>query len=156
MNNNDILRSIRFTFDFSDNRMIDLFALGGLPVTRATISSFLKRDDDPDFKSLHDDDLARFLNGLIIQNRGEREGDQPKPEKTLTNNMILRKLKTALNLKDDEILDILRLVDRNLSKHELSAFFRNPTQPQYRACKDQVLRNFLQGIQLRYRPEKPS
>jgi uncharacterized protein YehS (DUF1456 family) len=40
-----------------------------------------------------------------------------------------------------------------LSKHELSAFFRNPTQPQYRECKDQVLRNFLMGLQMKYRPK---
>lgn len=152
MNNNDILRSIRYTFDFSDNAMIDLFGLGGETVTRADVSNWLKREDDPDYKGLHDIDLAIFLNGLIIHKRGKKEGDQPVAEKTLNNNMIFRKLKIALNMKDEDILDILSQVDRHISKHELSAFFRNPSQPQYRPCKDQVLRNFLQGIQLKYRP----
>ncbi len=152
MNNNDILRSIRYTFDFSDNGMIDLFGLGGETVTRADVSNWLKREDDPDYKGLHDIDLAIFLNGLIIHNRGRKEGDQPVAEKTLNNNMIFRKLKIALNMKDEDILEILSKVDRHISKHELSAFFRNPSQPQYRPCKDQVLRNFLQGIQLKYRP----
>lgn len=152
MNNNDILRSIRYTFDFSDNVMIDLFGLGGETVTRADVSNWLKREDDPDYKGLHDIDLAIFLNGLIIHKRGKKEGDQPVAEKTLNNNMIFRKLKIALNMKDDDILDILSQVDRHISKHELSAFFRNPSQAQYRPCKDQVLRNFLQGIQLKYRP----
>lgn len=152
MNNNDILRSLRYTFDFSDNAMIDLFGLGGETVTRADVSNWMKREDDPDYKGLHDIDLAVFLNGLIIQKRGKKEGDQPVAEKTLNNNMVFRKLKIALNMKDEDILEILSQVDRHISKHELSAFFRNPTQPQYRPCKDQVLRNFLQGIQLKYRP----
>lgn len=156
MTNNDILRSIRFTFDYSDNVMMDVFGFGGKSVTRAEVSNWLKREEDPDFKGLHDIDLAVFLNGLIIKNRGKKEGDQPVPEKSLNNNMIFRKLKIALNLKDEDILEILSHVDRVISKHELSAFFRNPSQPQYRPCKDQVLRNFLQGIQLKYRGEKPS
>ncbi len=155
MTNNEILRSLRYTFDYGDNGMIDIFGLGGEIVTRAEVSNWLKRDDDPDYKGLHDIDLAIFLNGLIILNRGRKEGDQPVAEKTLTNNMIFRKLKIALNMKDEDILEVLSHVDRHISRHELSAFFRNPTQSQYRTCKDQVLRNFLQGIQQKYRREKP-
>lgn len=156
MTNNDILRSIRYTFDYSDNAMMDIFGLGGKSFTRADVSNWLKREEDPDFKGLHDIDLAVFLNGLIIKNRGRKEGDQPVAEKSLNNNMIFRKLKISLNLKDEDILEVLSQVDRHISKHELSAFFRNPSQPQYRPCKDQVLRNFLQGIQLKYRGEKPT
>lgn len=152
MTNSDVLRSIRYTFDYSDNVMIDIFGLGGKTVTRSDVSNWLKREDDPDCKGLNDIDLATFLNGLIIQKRGKKDGDQPVAEKTLNNNMILRKLKIALNMKDEDILNILSHVDKHISKHELSAFFRNPTQPQYRPCKDQVLRNFLQGIQLKLRP----
>ena len=68
--------------------------------------------------------------------------------------MIFRKLKIALNLKDEDILEILKLVDLRIGKHELSAFFRNPSQSQYRPCQDQFLRNFLHGMQLKYRIEK--
>ena len=151
MKNNDILRRIRYTFDFNDTKMMELFAAADYPATRAQISDWLKKEDDPDFKSLHDKYLAIFLNGLINDRRGKREGPQPKPEKTLTNNIILRKLKIALNLKDNEILNMLSLAGLRISKHELSAFFRKPDQRQYRECKDQVLRNFLHGMQIRYR-----
>jgi uncharacterized protein YehS (DUF1456 family) len=147
MNNNDILRSLRYTFDFNDSEMIDLFGLGGKSVNRADVSNWMKREDDPAYKSLHDIDLAVYLNGLIIHRRGPKESGLPVAEKTLTNNMILRKLKIALDMKDDDMLQILGEMDRKISKHELSAFFRNPTQPQYRPCKDQILRNFLQGLQ---------
>lgn len=122
MNNNDILRRIRYTFDYGDNKMIDLFGSGGKQVTRAEVSDWLKKEDDPECKELGDEQLAAFLNGFINEKRGKKEGPQPEPEKKLNNNIILRKLKIALNLKDEDMLEILDMVDFRLSKHELSAF----------------------------------
>ena len=150
MNNNDILRRLRYTFDFSDSKMIEIFRLGGNQVTRAEISDWLKKDDDPDFKEIYDNQLAMFLNGFIIDKRGKKDGEEPKAEKRLNNNIVFRKLKIALNLKDEDILEILELADFKISKHELSAFFRNPTQNQFRPCKDQILRNFIAGMQIKY------
>jgi uncharacterized protein YehS (DUF1456 family) len=151
MQNNDILRRLRYTFHLTDTHVMELFALGGCVANRETISNWLKKEDDTDFVSIYDIDLAAFLNGLIIQKRGKKEGENPKPEKSLNNNIILRKLKIALQLKDDDILHILNLADFKFSRHELSALFRKPDQEQYRLCKDQVLRNFLMGLQLSYR-----
>ncbi len=151
MKNNDILRRLRYTFDFTDSKMMSLFALGGEEVTREQVSDWLKKEEEPDFKSLHDVKLAVFLNGFINDQRGKKEGEQPKPEKNLNNNMIFRKLKIALNLKEEDILAIFDLVGMKISKHEISAFFRSPEQSQYRLCKDQILRNFIQGLQLKYR-----
>lgn len=151
MKNNDILRRLRYAFDFTDSKMISLFNLGGEEVTREEISDWLKKEDDPAFKSLHDIKLAVFLNGLINDRRGKKDGEQPKLEKELNNNIIFRKLKIALNLKEEDILAIFSLVGMNISKHEISAFFRSPEQHQYRLCKDQILRNFIQGLQLKYR-----
>lgn len=155
MNNNDILRRIRYTFDLNDKKMIQIFGLADHETTREEVSNWLKKDDNPDQKSLYDIDLARFLNGFINLKRGKREGEQPKPEKSLNNNIIFRKLKIALNLRDDDIIAILKLVDFKVSKHEISAIFRKSTQSQYRLCKDQFLRKFLHGLQLKYRVEKP-
>ena len=103
---------------------------------------------------LNDNQLAIFLNGLIINNRGKKEGEQPIAESRLNNNIILRKLKIALNLKDDDIIDIMSLVDLRVGKHELSAFFRNPNQSQYRTCHDQFLRNFLLGMQIKFHKDR--
>ncbi|MEX0882982.1 MAG: DUF1456 family protein [Cyclobacteriaceae bacterium] len=151
MNNNVILRSLRYTFDYGDDRMIKIFELAELKVSRAEVSDWLKKEDDPDFKSINDLYLASFLNGMIIFHRGKKEGALTVPEKRLNNNLVLRKLKIALNLKNEDILDILESVDRHLSPHELSAFFRKPDQTQFRLCKDQIMRNFLHGLQLKYR-----
>jgi len=149
--NNDILRRIRYIFDFNDNKMIAVFSLADYKVTREQISDWLKKDDDPAYQPCSDTQLAIFLNGLINDKRGKKEGAQPEPEQHLTNNIIFMKLKIALNLKADNVLEILSLVDMNISKHELSAFFRKTDHKHYRKCKDQILRNFLKGVQLKYR-----
>ncbi len=153
MTNNDVLRKIRYTFDYSDDQMIKLFKQGELEVTRAQISDWLKKEEDPDYKNIMDKHLAHFLNGFIIEKRGKRDGPAPVAEKTLTNNLILRKIKIALNLKVEDMIAIYDEQDFTISKHEISAFFRKPTQSQYRLCKDQFLRNFLMGMQKKYRPE---
>ena len=95
--------------------------------------------------------VGEFPNGLICDKRGKKEGPQPTPEKRLNNNLIFLKLKIALNLQADEVYEILERADFSLSKHEISAFFRKPDHKNYRSCKDQVLRNFLKGLELKYR-----
>lgn len=159
MTNNDVLRRIRFIFDFNDDKMINLFKQANYDVTRAQISDWLKKEDDSAFQVCSDSVFATFLNGLINDNRGKREGPQPVPENKLTNNIIFNKLKIALNLKAEDILNILESVEIRISKHELSAFFRKQGHKHYRVCKDQVLRNFLNGLQQKYRsneePETP-
>lgn len=137
--------------DLGDKEVIALFAQGDQRVTRAQVIAWLKKDDDPDYQRCSDPMFASFLNGLITQRRGDKKGPQPKPEISLNNNIVFRKLKIAFNLKTEDILAILSLADVNISKHELSAFFRRPDHRHYRDCKDQILRNFLTGLQIKYR-----
>jgi len=151
--NNDILRRIRYIFNYNDNKMIAIFALANYQATREQVSDWLKKEDDPAYKNCPDTQLAIFLNGLINEKRGKKEGPEPVPEKKLNNNIIFRKLKIALNLTNDEVLNILSLANLPISKHELSAFFRRMDHKHYRVCKDQILRNFLNGVQIKYRPE---
>ena len=154
MNNNDILRRLRYSFEFSDSKMISVFGLANLKVNREQISDWLKKESDPAYKECSDTQMATFLNGLIIEKRGKKDGKQPVPEERLTNNIIFTKLKIALNLKAEDVIDIMDLAEFKISKHELSAFFRKPGNRHYRTCQDQILRNFLKGTQLKYRPDK--
>jgi uncharacterized protein YehS (DUF1456 family) len=154
MTNNDILRRIRYAFDYSDPIMISIFELAGHQVTREQLKGWLKKDDEPEFQSCHDVDMALFLNGLINYKRGKKEGPQPEPEKRLTNNIIFMKLKIALNFQADDIVELIERAGLSISKHELSAFFRRKGHKHYRECKDQILRYFLQGVLLKYRKEK--
>jgi len=151
MTNNDIIRRLRYSFNLNDDTMIKLFALANLKVTREQVSNWLKKDEDPTFKEIYDVELATFLNGFITYKRGVQENKKTINEKKLNNNTILRKLKIALNLKDTDMLEIFYLANIIISKSELSAFFRKPSQNQYKVCKDQFLRNFIHGLQIKYR-----
>jgi uncharacterized protein YehS (DUF1456 family) len=70
--------------------------------------------------------------------------------------IIFRKLKIALNYRDEDILNVYELMNFQISKHELSAFFRKPDHQHYRLCKDQFIRNFLQGLQMKYASDRLS
>jgi len=72
----------------------------------------------------------------------------------MTNNDILKKLRVALQLRDDEIVEILQLVDFRISKSEIGSFFRNENHPNYKECGDQILRNFLNGLVIHFRGTK--
>lgn len=152
MGNNDILRQLRYIFNLNNKEMMEIFQLGDMEVTEEEVVSWLKKEEEETFTILPDLSFAHFLNGLIISKRGKKEGPSPTPEKNLNNNIIFRKLKIALQLRDTDILNLYKSVDLRLSKHELSAFFRKPTQSQYRECQDQFLRNFLYGLKKKFRP----
>lgn len=135
--------------------MVAVFAEAEKVVTREQVSAWLKKDDQPGYEECSDLMFASFLNGLVVQKRGRKDGLLPKPEEKTNNNVAFRKLKIAFNLQAEDILSILSLVDVSISKHELSAFFRRTDHKHYRDCKDQILRNFLMGMQIRYRGEAP-
>lgn len=150
MNNNDVFRRIRYIFGYNDVQSIGIFALEECKVTRNQVCSWLKKEKDEGYVEMPDVELARFLNGIITVKRGKK-GDKPNvAESMLTNNVILRKLRIALNLRDEDMIEIFMLADMKISKPELSAFFRSPDKSQYRLCKDQFLRNFLFGMQKKY------
>ena len=132
INNNDVLRRIRYTFDLDDAEMIRVFGLAGQDVSRAQVSDWLKRDEDEAFATLDDLGLATFLNGFIIRQRGRREGPQPKPESELNNNLILLKLRIALNLQADDVLELIRSDELEFSRHALEV-------PQMTAVGSQVV-----------------
>ncbi|MFT6845049.1 MAG: hypothetical protein ACJAUV_001239 [Flavobacteriales bacterium] len=154
MTNNDIIKRIRYTFDYNDEQMIAIFGLAGLVTTRPEVVNWLKKEEDEYYVNLPDKRLAYFLNGLIIKHRGAQDGKIPEAESKMNNNLVLRKLKIAFTLTDDDVLEILTLVNFHFGKHELSAFFRKPGHGKYRECKDQVLRNFLHGLQIKHQEKK--
>jgi len=154
MTNNDILRRIRYILDFDDMKMIETFAMADIEIRRGHIVSWLLKEGEHSYQECNDKMLATFLNGLISMKRGKKKGLQPKPENSLTNNLILKKLKIALNLQSEDIIEILALSDFELSAPELSSFLRKPGHRNYRVCKDQVLRNFLMGLQIKLRDKE--
>ena len=154
MRNNDLLRSLRWTIDASDRAMVELMVLGGLPetqVSRDAVAAWLTRDEEPGWEACPDAVADAFLIGLIVQRRGPSDRT-PDPASRLNNNTILKRLRVAFMLRDEDVADILKLAGFPMSKAEISALFRTEGHPNYRPCGDQVLRNFLRGLSLRVRP----
>ena len=141
-------------FDFSDPVTLSIFKLGGYEGNKEELRTWLAREEEPEFVVCPDEMLARFLNGLIVKNRGPKDDGVPEPEKKMTNNIVLRKLKIALNLQAEDLLSMLKLADLAVSKHELSALFRRPDHKNYRPCLDQFLRSVLDGMTKHYRAPK--
>lgn len=153
MINNDVLRSLRYMLDLADGHVIELVRLADPAVVldRAQVQAFLRKDDEPGHAAFDDALLARFLDGLIVHFRGAREGAAPPPPARMTNNLVLKKLRVAFELRDVDLLEIFAAAGRPVSRPELSALFRQPGHANYRPCGDQLLRYFLRGLTLRVR-----
>lgn len=148
MINNDLLRRISTILNFNDEKILIVFELGQCSITAEQLSDFFKEKDESAYQEITDVQLASFLNGLIIDKRGKKDGPERQAEEELSNNAIFNKLKIALALKADEVISILELADLSLGKYELSAFFRNVSNKHYRECSDDVLSTFLKGLKI--------
>src|SRR3954469_8171194 len=147
MTHNDVLRSLRYLLNISDAQLGEIIRLGDGRVTESDLVAFLKRDDEEGYRPCSDDVMARFLNGLVIYKRGKDDSRPPQPVETpVTNNVVLKKLRVAFELKDGDIIALLQRTGLNVSKAELSAFFRRPDHRNYRECGDQLLRYLLKGL----------
>jgi uncharacterized protein YehS (DUF1456 family) len=154
MNNNDVLRQLRYALDISNPEMIEMFRLSGCTMEQSTLLKLLKKEDEEEFIPCSNPLLSFFLDGLIVHKRGRREqaaGQAPKADASLDNNAILKKVRIALELKEGDMLAIMKLAGVELSKPELTALFRTKGHKHYKECGDQLLRNFLQGLTRRYR-----
>jgi uncharacterized protein YehS (DUF1456 family) len=150
--NNDVLRSIRYMLDLGDSDLVEVMKLGGLEVPLIDVQDFLRNDEDPHYLECPDRVMAHFLDGLVIHRRGKEDGHPPLPiELPMTNNIVLKKLRVAFILREDDILEIFQEVGFRIGRAELSAFFRREGHQNYRNCGDQVLRNFLKGLTARAR-----
>jgi uncharacterized protein YehS (DUF1456 family) len=134
--------------------MIEIFKQADHEIGPSILTGLLKKEDEEGFVSCGDIVLGYFLDGLILHKRGRKEmkpGETRRPESRLTNNIILKKLRIALELKEDGMLAVLKLAEVDISKSELSALFRKEGHKNYKECGDQFLRKFLKGLSIRYR-----
>lgn len=152
MLNNDVLRSLRFSLDVNDAQLAEIVQLSGRTTRPAEIEAVLRKDDEPGFAECSDELLAHFLDGLVTFKRGKDDSRPAQPiELPISNNLVLKKLRVAFELKEDDMHAIMHSVDCPVSKPEMSALFRKAGHSNYRSCGDQFLRNFLKGLALRER-----
>ncbi|MCI5725829.1 MULTISPECIES: DUF1456 family protein [Fusobacterium] len=154
MTNNDFLRRLRYALNIRDNTMIEIFKLANKNVSKEEVVAYLKKDMEEGFLKLSNQDLNLFLDGLIIQRRGKKEDSNQaeiKITKNNLNNVLLRKLRIALELKSYDMIDIFKLGGIEISDGELSALFRKEDHKNYRECGDKYIRVFLKGLVEYYR-----
>ena len=152
MARNEMMRNVRNALNIDDATMIQIFRHAGREVGQSTVAAFLKSEDEDGYIPCSDPVMGFFLDGLIIHNRGQQEGKSApaeNPVSALTNNAILKKLRIALDLKEDDLVGILKLAGITVTKHELTALFRKQGHKHYKECSDQFLNDFLNGIALR-------
>ncbi|GDX82288.1 hypothetical protein LBMAG42_40990 [Deltaproteobacteria bacterium] len=153
MTNNDVLRRLRFALNLSDAEVIRLCKLVNVDLDAAKLLAYLEREGQFGFEMCPDSVVEGFLDGLVLHRRGPREpseGARPRDD-TFDNNLILKRLRIALELKEADMLQLLRLGGQDFSPSELSALFRSRSHKHYRPCMDQILRNFIKGLTIRLR-----
>lgn len=152
MTNNDYLRSIRFLLDIGDSKLVDIMKLADITVPLDEIKAYLSNEEDEGHIKCSDEVMAHFLDGLIFLRRGKDDSRAPVPfELPISNNVVLKKLRVAFALKEDDMHDILKIAGFSIARSELSAVLRKKDHINYRECGDQLLRNFLKGLTIRER-----
>lgn len=147
MTNNDTLRSLRYAFHINDAKVALIMAQTGTATSRGDVENWLKREGEEGYVEMPDVMLCRFLDGLIIEKRGPRpDGLVPEPLEFLSNNEILKKLRIALELRDEDMNAVFERAEFVVTKAELGSFFRKEGHRNYRKCPEQVLRKFIIGL----------
>ncbi|WP_417898035.1 DUF1456 family protein [Bacillus haimaensis] len=172
MTNNDILIRLRYALDIKDNDMVEIFQLGDVDMTKEDVQKILTKpvesydfDSEEEYEQalekeeilpINNNKLEAFLNGFIIFKRGRQEPKSGQPEKPPfsnepANNILLKKMKIALSLTTEDIIDILDEAGVTISKSELGAFLRKNGHKNYKVFMDKYARNFLKGLAFKYR-----
>ncbi|HSR74658.1 MAG TPA: DUF1456 family protein [Sulfurovum sp.] len=147
INTNEILYRIKKALNLTDEDIMEAYRLEGYPMEMSRLDSLLKRRQDKNFQLCSYEELGVFLDGLVSLKRG------PSPKKNdeeeaieLTNNLILKKLRIALELKETEVEIIFGLADVELTKQQLASLFRKESHKNFKKCSDELLMAFLEGL----------
>ena len=155
MNNNDILRRLRYALNIGNSEMAGIFKLSGYDIAESVILNIMKKENEDGYIECTDRELEIFLDGLIISRRGKKEtpgaGTAVEATTRISNNLVLKKLRIALDFKENDMFDIFRLSGFEITRPELSALFRKKGHKNYKVCGDQILKNFLQGLTILFR-----
>ncbi|RLA77305.1 MAG: DUF1456 domain-containing protein [Epsilonproteobacteria bacterium] len=147
MNTNDTLYRIKTALSLDNDTIIKAYALSEHEMEPEHLNHLLKRQQESDFEICSYEELGQLLDGLVLLKRG------PAPQKAnpnkaieLTNNLILKKLRIALELKEPETEIIFGLGEAKLTKQQLSSLFRKEGSKNFKVCSNELLIAFLDGL----------
>jgi uncharacterized protein YehS (DUF1456 family) len=149
MTTNEILQTCKHIIDADEDTMVKIMNLGGFDVRPATLHGYLQELGDKEFLDCGYEALGSFLDGLIVYKRGESSNKSSNEEEVrLNNNLILKKLRIAFELKDVDMYAIFNAVDIEITKGELNSLFRKEGHKNFRVCPDSILQLFLEGLRV--------
>lgn len=144
MNNNELLRQLRRLLAVNESTLSEIYALSGHQHTADALRAQLRHENEEGFAACTHDTIAHLLDAIIKQRRDI--DPNPSTEQPLSNNQILKKLRIAYELKDDDMHRLLESEELSVSKQELKSLFRKEGHKNYRACPDKTLVGFLKAL----------
>ncbi|MCV6606775.1 MAG: DUF1456 family protein [Campylobacterales bacterium] len=146
MTNNYIVKTVAESLQLTHKEILAIYNLEDKEITAEDVTDVLRDETEEKFILLIDEGLTLFLNGLITYKRGEpTKKFSKKRDEDLTNNLVLKKLRIAFNLKDEDMLEIFALKNIKLSSSELTPYFRKEGHRNFKKCSDSLLKSFLLG-----------
>lgn len=144
---NEILYRIQKALNLTQEEMIQSYTLENYEMKAEHLEALVKRRLDKGFELCSYEELGLFLDGLVTLKRGPSTKKKNEDEVVeLTNNLILKKLRIALELKEAETEIIFGLAEVELSKQQLASLFRKESHKNFKPCSDELLMAFLEGL----------
>ncbi|HIC78358.1 MAG TPA: DUF1456 family protein, partial [Sulfurovum sp.] len=101
---NDILFKIKTALSLDNEAIIKAYTLVEYEMSQERLTDILKKRQDKGYAEATYEELGLFLDGLILLKRGKASTTKDEDEVfELTNNLILKKLRVALELKEAEL-----------------------------------------------------
>ncbi len=150
MTYNEIIKRLRFILDVDDAVIHQCFVAGGSDATLDRVANYLLNEEDTDYLVCDEISMSRFLDGLIVHRRGPSKDGLRNPV-MLSNNIIMKKIRIALELEARDLDNAFMLADCELSPHEISSFFRKPGTKHYTECSDHFFERMMSGLSLYFR-----
>jgi len=144
---NDILFKIKTALSLKNSEIVKAYSLVEYTMTEERLNNVLKRRQDQGYEEANYEELGLFLDGLVLLKRGENSKKVESDEVVeLTNNLILKKLRVAMNLKESDLVIVFALAEVVLNKRQIGSLFRKEGGKNFKACSDELLFAFIEGL----------
>jgi len=144
---NDILFKLKTALSLTNKEVIKAYALAEYEMREERLNNILKRRQDKGYEEATYEELGIFLDGLVLLKRGPSDKVASNNEAVaLSNNLILKKVRVAMELKERELVILFALAEVVLSKRQIGSLFRKEGGKNFKVCSDELLISFLEGL----------
>ena len=157
MPHNSNLKKLVYIFELEPQHVLEVLQIVKPHMNLDEVEAYLSEPSSTIFQNFDHENMRAFLDGLIISSRGENDRGVPSPDPSpLSNNAILKKIRIALNLLEEDVYEIFEHGNLALNNSEYKAIFRSEQHKNFKPCSDQMLKSFFEGLQAMYEPDRVS